>query len=350
MSLLEQLVNLPEEKRYMAYRYYTIMETRNRKIPVGAHFELTPLCTLDCKMCYVHLSESEMYNRGRMLTCDEWIELARQAQQLGLLDVTLSGGEPLLRRDFFEIYSRLYNMGLTVGLITNATLIDEKTIELFKVMPPDSISVTLYGFSEETYEKVCRNGRAFSKALQGIRMIKEAGLNLGLQTTTIADNLCDIPQIRRFAEEINVPYRYLSCIGAFRECTLEKAKELDVSIQQMKEVESSIHEAEMPDQINEYGFSCGAGNNSFSIDWQGFMVPCTVVDFIKAEPLKIGVEEAWKKIVEESQKVPQLIECQCCKYRKHCNLCIVNHYEDTHEFGKPSPRLCWKAQHPELIE
>ena len=129
---------------------YVFRKGAAKRIPVSGTFELTSRCNLDCKMCYVHMSKAEQDKIGRELTAEQWIDLGRQAVDAGMIYLLLTGGEPLLRPDFQEIYTALIQMGLMMTINTNATLMTPQIIELFKKHRPEKVNVTLYGMSDET--------------------------------------------------------------------------------------------------------------------------------------------------------------------------------------------------------
>lgn len=88
-------------------------------------------------------------------TPDFWLELARQAKEQGMLYLLLTGGEPFLYPDFWMLYEELVKMGFVISINSNGSLIDEKIIEKLKKYPPARINITLYGASDETYERLC---------------------------------------------------------------------------------------------------------------------------------------------------------------------------------------------------
>ena len=114
--------------------------------------ELTDRCNFKCRHCYI--CEDAVSARDKELSADEILAVAKDAVKRGALWCTLTGGEPLLREDFPEIYIGLKKLGLLVTVFTNGSLITEKHIELFKTYPPYCIEITVYGMSENTYERV----------------------------------------------------------------------------------------------------------------------------------------------------------------------------------------------------
>ena len=81
--------------------------TREADVPYSGSFELTPLCNLDCKMCYVHLQDPSV--RHRMLSGEQWISLIQQAIDEGMMEAMLTGGEAMTHPAFWDIYMYLIN-------------------------------------------------------------------------------------------------------------------------------------------------------------------------------------------------------------------------------------------------
>jgi MoaA/NifB/PqqE/SkfB family radical SAM enzyme len=133
--------------------------------------ELTARCNNNCRHCYINLPANDQAAKAQELTLAEIEGIADQAVELGALWVLLTGGEPLLRRDFAEIYLMLKRKGLLVSVFTNATLVNQSHIELFKHYPPRDIEVTIYGASQGTYEAVSRLPGSYAAFQRGLEML-----------------------------------------------------------------------------------------------------------------------------------------------------------------------------------
>ncbi|MFR7843421.1 MAG: radical SAM protein [Gallintestinimicrobium sp.] len=107
------------------FEHSLLQKARQKHIPVTGALELLPLCNMNCDMCYVRLSRSEMERQGRLRTVEEWVRLAEQMQKAGTVFLLLTGGEPLLFPDFKTLYRRLRNLGMILTINTNGTLLDE---------------------------------------------------------------------------------------------------------------------------------------------------------------------------------------------------------------------------------
>ena len=112
-----------------------------KKIPLSGTFELSPMCNFDCRMCYVRKSPEEVkcHNR-KMLNLEQWKKIADQAENAGMLYLLLTGGEPFLWPDFWELYMYLSKKGFLISINSNGSLIDEGVIEQLKERPPIRIN------------------------------------------------------------------------------------------------------------------------------------------------------------------------------------------------------------------
>lgn len=173
--------------------------------PLSGTFELTPRCTLDCKMCYIHNKATDRDVIQKEKTTEWWLDLAKKTQEAGMLLLLLTGGEPLLRKDFNEIYLACKKMGLLVSVNTNATLINEDRVKFFKENPPQRVNITLYGTSRETYGKLCGVPEAYDRVLWAIKALKEAGINVKINYTVTPYNKDDVFGVSDLADELQLP-------------------------------------------------------------------------------------------------------------------------------------------------
>ena len=134
---------------------YLHQKGRRLGLPVAGNFELTARCNFRCPMCYVHMTQEQIDATGRELTAEQWLSIARAARDKGMIFALLTGGEPLLRKDFFEIYDGMKQMGLLISINSNGSLLSGDVLERFLKDPPFRFNVSLYGGSNETYARMC---------------------------------------------------------------------------------------------------------------------------------------------------------------------------------------------------
>ena len=270
-------------------------------LPVSGNFELTARCNFNCKMCYVHLAGDQAALRSRELTADQWLSLAREARDMGLIFLLLTGGEPFLREDFPYLYAELVKMGLMVSVNTNASLYNAELRELFRRYPPTRINATLYGGSEETYAGLC-GVPAFGKVVENLRAMREDGLQVRLNVTLTPHNVGDMEKIDAISRELGLqakaatymypPVRVDGTLGdnAARFTPEEAGRYLAqwyrlrdsretfaLRAERMKARQAAGTALECADPEQE-GVMCRAGRSSFWLTWDGRMLPCGTMD------------------------------------------------------------------------
>ena len=121
------------------------------------------------------------------------------------LMLLLTGGEPLLRPDFREIYTGCKRMGLVLSVNTNASLIDDDMVELFAANPPRRVNITLYGASPETYGALCGSREAYARVVRAILNLQSAGVIVKLNFSVTPYNRHDAQAVYDFAAEHQLP-------------------------------------------------------------------------------------------------------------------------------------------------
>ena len=184
---------------YDQYMPYLFSRAGAAGVPLAGTFELTCRCNFDCRMCYIHRSQFDASARAAERDAAWWLALARSARDAGMLTLLLTGGEPLLRPDFPEIYTACRNLGLLVSVNTNGTLLTPELVQLLAQTPPQRINLTLYGASRETYAALCGRPEAYDRVLWTIDALQAAGVPLKLNFTETPYNQADAPAVYAFA-------------------------------------------------------------------------------------------------------------------------------------------------------
>ncbi len=325
--------------------------------PLAGSFELTSRCTLNCKMCYIHRNISDKSAISQEKDTIWWLELAKKAKNAGMLLLLLTGGEPMARQDFDEIYTECKKMGFLLSVNTNATLIDEKKINLFKEFPPQRLNITLYGTSRETYQKLCGNADAYDKAVKAISLLKENGINIKLNYSITPYNSDDMLNAYDFAKSIDLPIQSVSymfspvraCGEAVRLSPARAAKaqfnwqrhhlgnnEEFLKYLQYKNNSLYPQSEECGERIN-----CRAGSTTFWVTYDGKMTPCGMMTnpSVSAEDF----DTAWQTMRSDRQKIMLPKKCMTCDMRKICDMCAAVSLAECGKSDEVPPYACEKA-------
>jgi len=354
-SLYNVLKSLPQDSNLqLAYHRYFNIKTAEKRFPYNASLELSPICNFDCQMCYVRMTADEVNNSGHsLLRFEDWKYFIDGLCELGTENFSLSGGECMLHPDFIRIYEYIYDLGKFVSLITNCSCLNDKIFNMFLKRPPSAIYVTIYGGSEETYDIFCKNRKAYHNVVNNIDRLLEAKLHIHLLCTLGNGNISDKQKIEEFADERGLKVDFAANLMSYGKCDNKKLEIAQLDLFKVFHYDDNFYNnyifPKMDHiEIRKKGLVCSATKNRCSISWRGTMRPCVTFEPFNLNPrIHGGIKKCWETIVEWGDNVPLLEECQTCLFRFQCTQCIAMHYNDTHEFGKPSPRLCFKIQHPE---
>ena len=331
-------------------------------IPITANFELTARCNFNCKMCYIHSSKG--IDAEKELSAEKWIGIAEEAKSLGSLYVLLTGGEPLLRSDFAEIYTAICNMGMVVYLNTNASLITEELFDLFEKYPPFRVNVSLYGASEETYRSLCGT-KHFRTVVNNIRRLKSMGINVYLTCSITRYNKDDLFEIQKLADDLGCHLKAASYLyPPSRKCDPEigsnlarlsplEAAEKKIEFEKIHYDEETfysriggfVYSADYiindHNDIDEgYEVLCRAGKSSLWIDWKGNLAACGMFGDERFSLKKMTLSEAWRSVNEDTVKIRLPIECRNCRYRAFCNVCAAVCRTETGSFDSVPRYVC----------
>ncbi|MFA7318234.1 MAG: heme d1 biosynthesis radical SAM protein NirJ [Sulfuricella sp.] len=163
-------------------------------------------CKLTCKHCYSISADKDFPGE---LSTQEVFGVMDDLKRFHVPVLILSGGEPLLRADIFEVSRRAREMGFYVGLSSNGTLIDESNIEQIAAIGFDYVGVSLDGI-QATHDKFRRMDGAFEKSMHGIRLCKQRGIKVGIRFTLTEDNAHDLPALLQLMEDEGLDKFYLS--------------------------------------------------------------------------------------------------------------------------------------------
>lgn len=360
-------VDLKEVRYEAPLTQYLFHKASQSRIPLSGTFELSPVCNLACRMCYVRMTPQQVAAHGRpALPLARWLELAEQARSAGLLYLLLTGGEPFLWPDFWPLYERLTAMGFVLTVNTNGTLIDEAAIARLRARPPTRLNITLYGASNETYRSLCRADGMFTRVDRAIRGLREAGVLVKLNCSLTPHNAGDLEAMIRYARERSLilevnTYMFPPMrrdpgqVGRNDRFTPEEAARRHMEryrlqygeetyVQYLQNVLRGIAD---PPGLDEScvdpvdgRIRCRAGKAAFWVTWDGWLTPCGMMTEPRVDLAAGSFDQAWQTLTERSAQLRLSGVCGQCPDRDLCHSCAAMAQAETGSPGGIPRYLC----------
>jgi radical SAM protein with 4Fe4S-binding SPASM domain len=320
-------------------------EISDRRIPFSGSLALTHRCNLGCIHCY---SREEQLDE---LNIEQWKKIIGEIKEAGCLFLLLTGGEPLLREDFSELYAFIKKSGFLVTVFTNGTLISDRVIELFREYPPRLVEISLYGASAETHDRVTGVPGSFARSLQGIETLIGNGIHVGLKSILMTQNLDEFSAIRDLAHTFGVKFRLDAAI--FPTLAGDRAP-LDLRVSPEQAVALEMADPKIAGEWRVYfdrfkivsfgkkTFACNAGRTTFHIDPDGYLYPCLIARSHKY-PLRHGTfQQGWNGEIARigEEEVDDGYRCGDCEKKSICGFCPGFFELENGQSQVPSDYVC----------
>ena len=329
--------------------------------------ELTERCNNRCIHCYINQPEKSEAIREKEMGTDRIREILDQAASLGCLTVRFTGGEPLLREDFADIYLAARRLGIKVQLCTNATRISRDLAERMKKYPPgEPVEITLYGMLSSSYESVSGVPGSFDAAMHGIRLLEEHGIPFVVKGIRTPETATEVEELTRFAKQHSAGGISGGVSMSFnlraRRDNLEKSR----LIQRLRatpeealavftrDPEAYIREkkafaAKFMRPAGEDLFNCGCGKGG-SVDAYGNLQPClllrhpdTVYD-LENGSIRDALENFFPKMRQTKAANPEYLDrCARCFLHGLCEQCPAHSWMENGTLDTPVEYLCQVA-------
>ncbi len=305
--------------------------TRERK-KVSALFEITPKCNFRCVHCYVGNDRSV----SPVLTYEEVIKIIDILYENGILFLTFSGGDPFTRKDFKDIYLYAKNKGFLVEILTNATLITSQWIEIFKEYPPLLIDISIYGTTNEEYEKLTGIKNGYDLFIKGISLLQSGGIRFALKGILMSENYKKLKRMEEISRQYSSEnFRYSYELVVDRQCTSAPLKyavdpleglinEIQYGVNALmlkkrgEEISKGIDEDNYRDGML---YRCTIGDLAVHINYIGEMGPCVECDK-RGNILKDNFDDICAQFEKFKEKLaPVGYKCTGCKYKTFCTSC-----------------------------
>ena len=303
-----------------------------QRFPLSASIELTERCNLLCRHCFINQPARSQAVKALEPTTKEWQGILKQISDAGCLFLLLSGGEPLLRPDFPELFVTARELGMIVSLFTNGTLLTPKLVDLLAGYGLHGLEISLYGATPETYEKVTGIPGSFKACMNGITLAVDRGLRLSLKSVLLTINIHELEQMKALSQSFGLGFRYDSTLWPRTDGDLSPLQyqissddtlALDINDRKRREGwEDTAKQFEGKHIRSAFVYTCGAAYRSFNIDAYGHLTPCTMVRKPAINLLETPFRTAWEELgkIRTLQRTKNT-ECETCAINALCTQC-----------------------------
>jgi MoaA/NifB/PqqE/SkfB family radical SAM enzyme len=165
---------------------------KSKYVPIIAIWESTLACNMNC----IHCGSSAGLTRKNELSTKEAFELCKDLRELGCELITLMGGEPFLRKDWYQISQVIKDLGMDITFISNGSTINYEIISKLRNLEPYAVAISLDGATAETHDSIRNFKGSFEKCLSVLKLLKEADLSTSVITTLHKKNVKELTKIR----------------------------------------------------------------------------------------------------------------------------------------------------------
>jgi len=297
-------------------------------IPLSVHLDVTYRCNERCVHCYLdHDDHGEM-------TTSEINGLLTQLADAGVFFLTLSGGEVLMRRDFFEIVEHARRLLFNVKVKTNGAMIRQAEANRLRALAVEQIQISVYSHNSEVHDAITKLPGSHKRTIEAIRFLKAQGLKVVIANVLMVDNVQDYAGVMALARELGVPYTM--------DPTITPKMDGDTSILTLRvngsDLRQVFHDPSLVGNVDEFcgappppgddimdGYPCSAGHTACYISPYGDVFPCVQFPLPCGNVRKQRFLEIWKQSEQlrevRSIRARDLTVCSSCAHVGTCTRC-----------------------------
>ncbi len=314
-------------------------------------FELTFRCGLHCKHCYTDCYNKRVYIKKELKTGQIKLILDK-IHKAGVIWLCFTGGDPLTRSDFPDIYSYAKDKGFIITVFTNGYSMTDKVIKHFEEKPPFVIEITLNAVTEDLYERISRVEGSFVRVMKAINLILEKNLPLKIKTQITKDNFEELPKIENFTRTLGLQFTPSHILdprldGDLIPCNLRVSPYEVLSLNKGKRLQDKECDLRLNKNTRSYLFHCAiGGGDSFFIGPYGDIFLCNLIRAPKSSLLEKDVEDALNRLLPRvrEKKFRTASKCKDCSLRKICYWCPGRAYLEHGDMEKPIKYYCTLAE------
>jgi radical SAM protein with 4Fe4S-binding SPASM domain len=316
---------------------------RSKRAPFTVVFELTRRCNLRCVHCYLPETEE---TKEKELGTAEVKSILDDLRKAGCMKLTLTGGEPTLRRDFLEIFSYCHRRGFAVTLFTNGTLLTGRVKKAILRERPYRVEWSLYGTSPEVHEGVTGVRGSFDLAVKNMTELIRQGIPVVMKSVLLRSNHQELGALAELSRRWNIPFqptfRVFGSLDPNRPTDPLRVRTKDLRALLKREDFKGLRRPEDPPLFEEW--PCNAGREACCISAEGKVYPCIALRRECGDLRREPFEAIWRQspVLGEIRchELKDYKQCFRCPWREICRFCPGMGFFEHGDMLKPSREIC----------
>jgi len=358
---------------------HTATQQSIMRTPREVDIEITSKCNLRCKYCYFFDNPNPTYED---LPVNEWINFFKELGECNVMDVTLVGGEPFIRKDLPEIINGIIENRMRFSILSNGSLINDSIAAFIeKTGYCDQVQISLDGSSPETHD-VLRGEGSFEGAIRGLKILIKHNVPVTVRVTVHRYNIDDLDNIAYLLlEKLKMPSFSTNSAGIIGSCRLNTddviltINEREKAMKRLLDLDTKYHgritasagplaEALYWHQMVEarnggnrplveggHLTGCGCSESKLAVRSDGTIIPCSMLTNMEIGRInRDSIKELWHNStllnnLRNRKRIPldTFESCKACEYMEYCTgNCPGIAYSATEKVDYPSPDACLK--------
>lgn len=343
----------------VAYKKFSksFYERLKKRRPLHGQIELTHKCAFRCPYCYLKPLQTQPAYQEE-LSLKNWMSILDSLYKEGCMSITLTGGDPLLRTDFEEIYLYAKRKAFIITVFTNATSLNAKMLAFFKKYTPFSIEITLNSLKESRFDRITGTKGNFKQSVSNIRKAARLKLPLILKTNALKINKDEVIEIKNFAKKILGEKRYKfdtymipSLDGGKTPLEYRLSADEIIRLEESdEEIKRAVRESYEDDRMilkdRESLYRCNTWLSSFFINPYGRLGFCQITNKFSTDLRKVPFEKGFYDIFPglTKKRFTGNTTCRSCELLSECMVCPARSYLEAGDEEAPVAYFCELAR------